>query len=180
MDNRIYTDYLGPKDKLRDQLKSGSSRRKMNPVLFFFKKLRNYLLAMLAYNCPLNGWRVRMHKWRGVKIGKNVTIGFHVTIDNSYPEYVTLEDNASLSGDNYILTHTTPKIHWKSVMPSYIAPVTIKEGAWLTIGAKVLPGVTVGEYSIIAAGSIVNKDVPPKVLVGGVPAKVIKPLDLDF
>lgn len=177
--DRVYISYLGSKKSIKDQIKIGSSRRKMNPTLFLIKKVKNYLLAILAYNCPSNNWRIIFHRWRGVKIGNNVTIGYHVTLDHSYPEYITIENNASLSGDNYILAHTTPKIHWKNVVPSFIGPVTIKEGAWLTIGVKVLPDVTIGSYSIIAAGSVVNKDIPSKVLAGGIPAKVIKEIDLD-
>jgi acetyltransferase-like isoleucine patch superfamily enzyme len=56
------------------------------------------------------------------------------------------------------------------------APVVIEDGAWLAHRVSVLKGVTIGRGSIIAAGSVVTKDIPAGVLAGGVPAHVIKPL----
>ena len=51
---------------------------------------------------------------------------------------------------------------------------------WIGAGCVICPGVTIGEHSIVAAGAVVTKDVPPDVIVGGVPAKVIKRLpDVD-
>ena len=52
--------------------------------------------------------------------------------------------------------------------------VVIGDDVWIGANAVILPGVTIGEGSVIAAGSIVNKDVEPFSIVGGVPAKVIK------
>ena len=103
------------------------AERRKNRIPFLFKKIFNYSLALLAYNCPFNSWRVNFHRWRGVTIGKDVTIGFHVTLDHSYPKFITIEDDVTLSGENYILTHSTPKVHWKNVLPSYVAPVIIKK-----------------------------------------------------
>ncbi|MBV4357845.1 hypothetical protein KTO63_11845 [Parasegetibacter sp. MAH-26] len=56
------------------------------------------------------------------------------------------------------------------------APITIEDGAWIGSRVTILPGVTIGEKSIIAAGAVVTKDVEPYTLVGGVPAKIIKHL----
>ena len=57
--------------------------------------------------------------------------------------------------------------------------VLIKKNAWLGLGATICPGVTIGKYSVVAAGAVVTKDVPDYAVVGGVPAKVIKMLDPD-
>lgn len=53
-------------------------------------------------------------------------------------------------------------------------PITIKEGAWIASGAIVLGGVTVGKHAVVAAGSVVTKNVPAYCIVGGSPAKIIK------
>lgn len=156
------------------QIKSGSKRKGKNAITFLWAKLINYLLERLAYNCPFNSLRVKFHKWRGVIIGKNVMIGLQVTLDHSYPEMITIEDDVSLAGNNYILTHSNPYQHFERVFESYAAPVIIKKGAWLGIGAMVLPDVTIGEYSVIAAGSVVTKSIPAKTIAGGMPAKVLK------
>ncbi len=53
-------------------------------------------------------------------------------------------------------------------------PVNIHDGAWLGARCIVLPGVTIGDGAVVAAGAVVNKDVPPNTLVAGVPARVVK------
>ena len=60
--------------------------------------------------------------------------------------------------------------------PIRTAPVIIKDNVWIGMGAVILKGVTIGENSIIAAGAIVTKDVPPNVVVAGNPAQVVKQL----
>jgi acetyltransferase-like isoleucine patch superfamily enzyme len=55
-------------------------------------------------------------------------------------------------------------------------PVVIKDGAWLGARCTILPGVTVGEGAIVAAGAVVHRDVPPNTLVAGVPARIVKEL----
>lgn len=55
-------------------------------------------------------------------------------------------------------------------------PVNIGNGVWLGSRSTILPGVTIGEGAIVAAGSVVNRDVPPNTLVAGVPARVVKEL----
>ena len=174
--NKIPKPYYEVTRNIKDQIKSGSQRKKINKFLFLSSKLKNHMLERLAYNSPFNSLRVKFHKWRGVNIGSNVMIGLHVTLDHSYPEMIYIEDNVSLAGNNYILTHSNPYPHFSKVLESFVAPVFIKKGAWLGIGAMVLPDVTIGEYSVIAAGSVVTKTIPPKVIAGGMPAKVLKDL----
>lgn len=56
----------------------------------------------------------------------------------------------------------------------YSRPITVKRGAWIGAGAIILPGVTIGENSIVAAGAVVTKDVLPNAVVGGTPARFIR------
>jgi acetyltransferase-like isoleucine patch superfamily enzyme len=180
MNPKIHKPYYQVSKNTLNQIKSGSTRRKENAILFLIRKLKNFVLAQLAYNCPFNSWRIKFHKWRGVNIGKNVMIGFNVILDYSYPELIYIEDDVSLAGNNYILTHSNPYEHFSKVLPSYISKIEIKKGAWIGIGAMILPGVIIEEYSIVSAMSLVTKDVPSKTLVGGVPAKVLKDLNNDL
>ena len=55
--------------------------------------------------------------------------------------------------------------------------VLVKKNAWLGMNVTICPGVTIGEYAVVAAGAVVTKDVPAYAVVGGVPAKVIRMLD---
>ena len=170
--------YYEPSKSFIKQAGKGSKRKGAKLLPFIFKKTFNYILESLAYNCPVNSWRVRMHRWRGVNIGKNVFIGLKVTLDHSYPEYIYIGDNVSLAGNNFILTHSNPYKHFEKTFKSYIAPVVIKDNSWISIGVTVLPGVSVGNYSVVAAGSVVQKNIPDRVIAGGIPAKVIKDVEL--
>jgi len=170
--------YYEPSKNFKKQVQSGSSRRKIGKLKFIWNKLVNEILERIAYNCPVNSWRIRIHRLRGVNIGENSFIGRRVTLDHSYPDYIFIGDNISLAGNNFILTHSNPYKHFENVFDSYVAPVIIKNGAWISVGATILPGVTIGENSVIAAGAVVTKDIPDNVIAGGVPAKVIKEIEL--
>ncbi|MNY66591.1 Maltose O-acetyltransferase [compost metagenome] len=56
-------------------------------------------------------------------------------------------------------------------------PIKIKKRAWIGAGATILPGVTIGENAVVAAGAVVSKDVADNMIVGGVPASVIKSIN---
>lgn len=146
---------------------------------FFIRKTLDYACHTLSLFVPYTGIRVWLHKRRGVKIGKNVHIGPEVFIDDIFPNFVIIEDGVSVAGRNFILTHVKPLRYHKEVTQAYVAPVVIKKNAWITIGVTLLPGVTVGEGAIIAAGAVVTEDIPPHTMAGGTPAKVIKKLDLS-
>jgi acetyltransferase-like isoleucine patch superfamily enzyme len=57
-----------------------------------------------------------------------------------------------------------------------LKPIVVKRNAWIGAAATILPGVTIGENSVVAAGAVVNKDVPPNTVVAGVPAKIVRQL----
>ena len=137
------------------------------------KKIKNTVLGNIAYSCPSNKWRILLHKWRGVNIGENVYIGIHCLIDNLYPDYIYIEDNASINADSMILTHFNPMKRFAAVFPARVAPVIIKEGAILAVRSTILPGVTIGKNAIVSAGSVVEKNVTDYTLVRGNPAKTV-------
>jgi len=167
--------YYKPNKNLGQQIANSSSQKKIAKHRLVLKKIKNYLFARLAYNCPVNSWRIKLHRWRGVTIGENVLIGLKVTLDNSFPEYIYIEDDVSLAGENYILTHSNPYAHFQGRLDSYVAPVIIKKGAWVTIRVTVLPGVTIGENAIIGAGVVVYRDVPDGAIITLPKHKVVLP-----
>jgi acetyltransferase-like isoleucine patch superfamily enzyme len=98
--------------------------------------------------------------FQSIKIGSNVLIAGRV--------YITDHDHIYDSPD-------APPLHssWK------IAPVVIEDEVWIGEGAAILKGVTVGRRSVIGANAVVTKDVPPYTVVGGIPARFIKHIDIE-
>lgn len=115
-----------------------------------------------------------------INIGKFTRIGKNVYINHlcSFLDMgtITIEDNVLVGPKVNLLTEEHPlnPAERKALM---VKPVVIKRGAWIGAAATILPGVTVGENSIVAAGAVVNKDVPDNTIVGGIPAKILKSIE---
>lgn len=104
-----------------------------------------------------------------VKIGKNVYIMYNFVCMSTGG--LVIEDDVRIAANCAIVTNNHD---FADRVVLTCKPVRIKRNAWIGINATILPGVTVGENAIIAAGAVVTKDVPNNALVGGVPAKIIK------
>lgn len=106
-------------------------------------------------------------------IGKNFISNFNLTILDE--AIVTIGDNVFI-GPNcgiYTINHALlPDQRNAGVMKA--APVTIGNDVWLAADVKVLPGVTIGDGAVIGAGSVVTRDIPPRVLAAGNPCRVIR------
>lgn len=106
-----------------------------------------------------------------IHIGKNVFVNHACTFMDRGG--ITLEDNV-LIGPKVNLITTSHPISAAERRATISQPIVIKKGAWIGVGATILPGVTIGENSVVAAGAVVSKDVADNTIVGGVPAKFIK------
>ena len=107
---------------------------------------------------------------RGVAIGRNSRINRDCTLDIRCG--LTIGDNVSISPEVMILTlsHDYNDPSFSDLDPG---PVTIEDYVWIGSRAMILPGVTVGHGAVVAAGSVVTKDVAPMSVVAGVPAKPV-------
>ena len=109
--------------------------------------------------------------------GKFITIGKNVFINHacSFLDMggITIEDDVLIGPRVNLVTENHPldPVDRRALLTK---PIVIKRNAWIGAGATVLPGVTVGENAVVAAGAVVSKDVAPNTVVGGVPAKFIK------
>lgn len=110
-----------------------------------------------------------------VIIGDNTRIGLHSTVIGPVEigSNVNLAQGIVVTALNHNFTDCTKRIDEQGVST---AKVTIGNDVWIGANATVLPGVTIGNHSVVAAGAVVTKDVPPYSLVGGVPAKILKKL----
>ena len=120
--------------------------------------------AKIGNNCNINA---QVLVENDVIIGDNVTIKSGVQIWDG----VTLEDNVFI-GPN--VTFTNDLMPRSKQYPKEFLKTTIKKSASIGANSTIVGGVTIGEFAMIGAGSVVTKNVPANALVGGVPSKIIK------
>lgn len=112
--------------------------------------------------------------------GKFITIGKNVFINHacSFLDLggITIEDHVLIGPRVNLVTenHPADPAERRSLMTK---PIVIRRNAWIGANATLLPGVTIGENAVVAAGAVVSKDVPDNAIVGGVPAKIIKEIE---
>lgn len=144
----------------------------------FLLRLTAKLGKFLARFFPLNSVRVWGLRMCGYKVGKNVYIGpdlIVASILGSKDCMLEIGDRVAIGPRATIVLSSDA--NW-SKLTDIVYPirdkVTIKNDAWVGTGAIILPGVKIGEMSIVGAGAVVTKDVEPFTVVAGVPAKIIK------
>jgi acetyltransferase-like isoleucine patch superfamily enzyme len=133
-----------------------------------WKRVVNRLLHSLAKSLPgCESLRPFIHKLRGVKISGKVFIGDEVYIENEYPENVEIQDEAA------ILLRSTIIAHFRQGYGKVIICKKARIAAGCIVSASSKDPLIIGEGALVAAGSVVTKNVPPYTFVGGVPAKPI-------
>lgn len=121
----------------------------------------------IGSNCYV-GEGTRIWSAERISIGKNVLISHNVNIIDTNSH----EMNSVERIERYKQLVETG--HWESRGSVITAPIILKDDCWISFGATVLKGVTIGNGSIVAANSVVTKDVPDYAIVAGNPAQVIK------
>lgn len=106
-------------------------------------------------NCSINPYTIIYGHGKGVKIGNEVLIAAHTVIIPANHNFLRTDISIKRQGLNF-------------------KGIIIHDDVWIAAGCKILDGVTIGKGAIVAAGSVVNKDVPEYAIVAGVPAKIIK------
>jgi acetyltransferase-like isoleucine patch superfamily enzyme len=123
------------------------------------------LLQLLAlYGPGADTLRVRLHRWRGVRIGTGTFIGTDVLIEMAHPQLVSIGDGVDIGARTTIIAHQQGE-----GIPD---EPTVRIGDDVFIGpcSTLLPHVTVGDGAVVVAGSVVTKSVPPLTMVQGNPA----------
>ena len=108
---------------------------------------------------------------RFIRLGKNVFINHACSFLDLCP--ITIEDDVMIGPKVNLITENHP-LDPKDRKTVLLKPIVVRRNAWIGAGATILPGVTIGENAVVAAGAVVSRDVPPNSIVAGIPAKVIK------
>jgi acetyltransferase-like isoleucine patch superfamily enzyme len=107
-------------------------------------------------------------------LGERVFINTGATVVANHS--IILGDDC-LIGD-FVAIFDTDHHQLQPTRPTRVAPVRLCTNVWVGRSATILPGVTIGDYAVVAPGSLVTKDVPARTLVAGVPARQIRTLDI--
>lgn len=113
---------------------------------------------------------------KNIHVGKNVFFNSGCKFQDQGGIYI---GDGALIGHNVVLAtlnHSYNPSERANLLP---APIHIGKNVWIGSNAIVLPGVTIGDGAVVAAGAVVTKDVPANMIVGGVPAKIIKPVPIE-
>lgn len=150
----------------------------------FLWRLRKKVLKRWARNTFFPSWRVRLLRWCGYQIGRDVYIADELLIAEELEDHanLTLGDRVSIAPRVTLVLSSHPnESRIRSFAPVKRAPIVIEADAWLGAGVVVLPGVRIGRGAIIGANAVVTRDVPPLHVVAGQPAKTVRiltpPLD---
>lgn len=157
----------------------------------FCRALKNLFGAFLLKYCmysvllsPLNYRLIRPKLWRvmGAKVGENAFIGYEVWMDFNNASLIDIGEGAHVTNRCLLLCHqrdlSTYFIDSDSTkLPYKKGKIKIGRNVMIGMGSIVMPNVEIGEGAIIAAGSVVTKDIPSWTLASGVPAKVIKSIN---
>ncbi|MGC1237773.1 MAG: DapH/DapD/GlmU-related protein, partial [Acidimicrobiales bacterium] len=110
-----------------------------------------------------------------ITVGRKVHIGYECMFTGHAP--INIADEVMIANKTNLVTggHPVPPDQRREYLTG--APITIETNVWIGTAATILPGVTIGAGSVVAAGAVVTHDVPPATLVAGVPATIIKELE---
>lgn len=160
----------------------------LRKIVRFIKRETRYALWFIAAYFPqiptfmFHFIRPFLWKCMGVKMGKNVFIGYGVYVDVDGCDIINIGDNVLIAAQCLFLAHRRNIGTYKRGMLqnelTYIRePIVIEKNASIGMRSIIMPGVTIGEGAVIAAGSVVTKNVPPYTIVAGNPAKVIRVIE---
>ncbi len=125
---------------------------------------------------------------KNIFLGNNVIINMNCTFVDNQP--IRIGDNVLIASNVQLYTSSHPVLPEERLVPdwkerqttffrTYARPIEIKNNVWIGGGCILLAGVTIGENSVIGAGSVVNRSIPPNCVAAGNPCKVIRYFDAD-
>ena len=168
--DREVSKFLKSNDKILIIPYKGSKANAVTPLRSSTRMALTYLVFWFASRFLYWELKNRVYRLFGVKIGKGTVIAPDAVIDPLYPELIAIGEGSIIGWGVKLFTHEI------TIQYNRLGRITIGKQVVIGIGSTIRSGVTIGDNSIVAMCSFVNKDVPPNTLVGGVPARIIKNL----
>lgn len=143
----------------------------------WFRRVEEFRARVILERCARVGEGVRLRMPVVVYAPEKLSFGSQVDVG----EFVVLRASGGMQiGDRVLIAaHATLTTRGHPILPPRFgrtvdAPIVIEDDVWIGAAAVILPGVTVGHGSIVGAGAVVTRDVPPETVVGGVPSRKIR------
>lgn len=165
-----------PKGLFGDAASSAKDRGNRSVVWLAFNYLwRNYFLGHMVRIAP-RGVILTLHRWRGVKMGRDVFIDPTAIVETAFPENITIGNDVRITAGCVIMSHIKAPHYLREtgLVPVVLKPVVLEDHCFIGVNSVIMPGVTVGKASVVTSGSVVVTNVPAYTMVQGNPAKVIK------
>lgn len=139
-----------------------------------WKGVRNFIFIQIARYCPILAVKNAIYRRiLGVKVGEHTAFGLMVMLDVFFPELITIGRNSVIGYNTTILAH-------EYLIKEYrLGEVKIGNEVMIGANCTILPGVTIGDQAVVAAGSVVHKDVEAGAFVGGNPLQSLKRRSLE-
>lgn len=164
---------MDSKSKKKFTVSEGRYNNVLSAKIFF--KLIYYIAIIM----PLpSKFKARIFSLGGVRF-KNISkvfIGYNVWLDTAYPEMISIGKDVIIGTGTKLICHSGGTIYHKGLVENKVEKIVIEDGVLVGINSIIMPGVKISKGAIVAAGSVVIKDVKKYSLVAGNPAKVIKNL----
>ncbi len=162
-----------PGNRRQDRLQIRPSPDERNTLQHLYRTVplwrvvRNWLVIYTARYVPWLNVKRRMYQAVGVSVGKDASVALAVVLDVFFPEEISIGANSIIGYNTVILAHEYLRRQWRK------GPVVIGRDVVIGANCTILPGVVIGDGAVVSAMSLVNKDVAPGAIVGGVPIRLL-------
>lgn len=138
----------------------------------FWKVVKNFIVIQMARYTPFLGMKNWLYRtFLRMEVGDQTAVALMVMMDTMFPELISIGRNSIIGYNTTILAH-------EYLIDEYrLGRVLIGDNVMIGANSTLLPGITIGDGAVIAAGSLVNRDVPAGAFVGGNPIRVIRLAD---
>lgn len=151
----------------RFKVEGPNSLWQLYQTVSFFKVMKNFVVIQLARYTPIlpvKNWFYRT--FLGMRVGKQTSFALMVMVDLMFPERITVGNNSIIGYNTTVLTH-------EYLIKEYrLGNVTIGDEVMIGANCTILPGVTIGDGAIVAAGTVVSKDIPAYAFAKGNPVMI--------
>ena len=134
----------------------------------FWRVVFHFVVITIARYLPWLGVKNALYRMLGMQVGRGVAFGLAAMVDIFFPDRIRIGDRSIVGYNTVILTHEFLIDEWR------VGTVEIGRDVMIGANCTILPGVRIGDGAVVAAHSLVNRDIPPGAFAGGVPARVLR------